>query len=118
MADDSATVAAKYFESWKARDFDAFRSLLADDATFDDPMGHAGNADECVEGIKGMSKMVTGIDVKKIFTNGSDVVTWFELHTEGTEPLPTANWTHVEDGKITRIQVTFDPRPLFAGSDT
>lgn len=118
MADDSATVAAKYFESGKARDFDAFRSLLADDATFDGPMGHAGNADECVEGIKGMSKMVTGIDVKKIFTNGSDVVTWFELHTEGTEPLPTANWTHVEDGKITRIQVTFDPRPLFAGSDT
>lgn len=119
MADDAAAVAAKYFESWKVKDFDTFRSLLADEVTFDGPMGHAGNADECVEGIKGMSKMVTGIDVKKVFTNGSeDVVTWFELHTEGTKPLPTANWTHVEDGKIIRIRVTFDPRPLFASSDT
>jgi len=22
------------------------------------------------------------------------------------------NWTHVEDGKVTRVRVTFDPRPL------
>jgi len=27
-------------------------------------------------------------------------------------PLPTANWRHVEHGKITSIRVTFDPRPL------
>ena len=27
-------------------------------------------------------------------------------------PAPTANWSRVEDGRIMRIQVTFDPRPL------
>ena len=33
-------------------------------------------------------------------------------HTAGTDPLPTVNWRHVENGKITAIRVTFDPRPL------
>jgi hypothetical protein len=27
-------------------------------------------------------------------------------------PAPTANWSYVEDGRITRIQVTFDARPF------
>jgi hypothetical protein len=26
--------------------------------------------------------------------------------------VPVANWSHVEGGKITRIRVTFDPRPF------
>ena len=26
--------------------------------------------------------------------------------------LAVVNWSHIEDGQITRIRVTFDPRPL------
>ncbi len=40
-------------------------------------------------------------------------MTWFDLVTATTRPIPTANWSHVEDGLITCIRVTFDPRPLF-----
>jgi hypothetical protein len=41
-----------------------------------------------------------------------DFYTWFDLHTTRTEPMPTVNWRHIQDGKITSIRVTFDPRPL------
>lgn len=112
MDKDPRTVAAKYFESWKAHDFATFRSLLADDATFAGPMGTAKNADECVEGIKGMSNMVTDIVIQKVFVDGPNVLTWYDLHTSDTEPLPTANWSHIENGKITEIRATFDPRPI------
>jgi hypothetical protein len=112
MTDDPGSIAASYFSSWNARDFDTFASLLAPDVTFRGPLGKADNAEECVAGIKGMSKMVTDIVVHKIFVNGDDVVTWFDLHTKDAPPCPTANWSHIEDGKITRIQATFDPRPL------
>jgi hypothetical protein len=39
---------------------------------------------------------------------------WLENDRERLRapPGPTANWSRVEDGRITRIQVTFDPRPL------
>jgi len=46
--------------------------------------------------------------------DGSDVLTWFELHAPGADPVPVANWARVEDGKISRVRVTFDPRPLLA----
>ena len=109
---DARTVATNYFESWKAHDFSTFRSLLADDVTFVGPMGIAGNAEECVEGIKGMSRFVTDIVIEKMWVDGPDVITWYELHTANTEPLPTVNWSHIENGKVTRIRATFDPRPI------
>jgi hypothetical protein len=36
----------------------------------------------------------------------------FALSTATAGPLPVVNWSHVEDGLITRIRVTFDPRPI------
>jgi hypothetical protein len=112
MAGTAAEVAATYFDAWRAGDFDTLRAILADDATFDGPLGQARSADECVEGLRRMSKIMTGITVRKTFVDGSDVLTWFDLHTADTDPLPTVNWRHVENGKITAIRVTFDPRPL------
>jgi ketosteroid isomerase-like protein len=113
MTDDTRAAAARYFTSWKNGDFDALRALLADDVDFAGPMAQIVGADECVEGLRGMAKIMTNIEIKKVFVDGADVITWFDLHTSATEaPLPTANWSHVENGKITRIRVAFDPRPL------
>jgi hypothetical protein len=30
-------------------------------------------------------------------------------------PTPTANWSHIENGKITTIRATFDPRQIVGG---
>jgi hypothetical protein len=30
-------------------------------------------------------------------------------------PAPTANWSHIENGKITTIRATFDPREIVSG---
>ena len=109
---DARSIAATYFDAWKAKDFDTFRSLLADDVEFIGPLAHLHNADDCVKGIRGMSEMITDIAVHKILADGQDAITWFDLHAKGGIPLPTANWSHVENGKITRIRVAFDPRPL------
>jgi hypothetical protein len=114
---DTAALAATYFGAWKAHDFEEFRSILADDVTFTGPLGQAGNADECVKGIQGMSQIMTDVVIRKTFIDGPDILTWFDLHTKVTEdPLPVANWSHVTDGKISSIQVTFDPRPLTSGA--
>jgi hypothetical protein len=112
MTSTVADVAATYFDAWKAGDFTRLRSILADDATFDGPLGHADNAEECIAGLRRMSEIVTDIVIRKTFIDGPDVLTWFDLHTARTGPLPTVNWRHVDDGKITFIRVTFDPRPL------
>src|SRR5262249_34272557 len=63
----------------------------------------------------GLAQMTTDIVVRKVFADGPDVLTWFELHTTAAPPCPVANWSHVDGGKIDRIRATFDPRPLLGG---
>jgi hypothetical protein len=112
MPTDPRELAATYFEAWKARDFDALRAILADRCTFRGPLGTADSGEECVEGLRGMSRILEDIDVQRVFADGDDVLTWFDLHTSVAPPAPTANWMYVEGGKIARIRVTFDARPL------
>jgi hypothetical protein len=109
--DTTAETARRYFDAWAAKDFDALREVLADDATFRGPLGEADGADECIRGLRGIAEGVGLPEVRLIATNGDDAITWFELQTE-QGPLPVANWSHVEDGRIKRVRATFDPRPL------
>ena len=112
--DNSATTAAAtYFDAWQARDFDRLRTVLADDVTFTGPMGEAKGPDECLRGLRGLATIMTGIDIREVFTAGSaDVLTWYEMATRVADPVPVANWMHVENGKITRIRAAFDPRGI------
>jgi hypothetical protein len=106
-----AEVARSYFASWQAKDFDTLRSLLADDVTFRGPMGTAEGIEECLKGLEGMANLIDDIRIEKIFVDGPDVLTWYDLQA-GEKTLPTVNWSHLESGKITRIRGLFDPRPL------
>lgn len=107
-------VAATYFEAWKSKDFDTLASILHEDATFRGPLGTAANGAECVAGLKGMSEIVTDIDITHVFVDGPNVLTWFDLHTSIASPASTANWQRIEDGTIREIRVTFDPREITA----
>jgi len=46
-----------------------------------------------------MSQIMTGIEIRKTFVDGPDVLTWFDLHTAQAGPLPTVNWRHVETAR-------------------
>jgi hypothetical protein len=109
---DSTSIASKYFSYWREQDFDALRSVLADDVTFRGPLGTADGVDECVAGLRGMSQMMTGIDISVMVAECADVITWYDLHTKHAPPVPTANWMHLSGERITRIRAAFDPRPI------
>jgi hypothetical protein len=63
-----------------------------------------------------MAQITTGLEVRKVFRDGPDGLTWCDLATSVADTVPVANWMHVEDGKITRIRVAFDPRGIAGGS--
>lgn len=112
MRSEAAQLVDTYFDSWKAKDFVALRSILADDVKFVGPLGTADGADEYQAAMERLGEITTDIVIIKTFYEGDDAVTWFELHTTTAVLSPVANWTHVEDGKIAEVRVTFDPRPL------
>lgn len=109
-----AELSAIYFEAWKARDETTLRQVLADDCTFEGPFATLDNAEDCVAGLIGMAEIITDIVLSKRLSDDHDVITWFDLHTLVASPSATANWTHVEQGRITAIKVAFDPRELLA----
>ncbi len=111
-----ADIAATYFDAWREQDFARLRSVLADDVDFAGPMGQVKGGDDCLRGLEGLSRILTGIDVRKVFTAGPDVLTWYDMSTTVAGPVPVANWMHVADGKINRIRVAFDPRGIVSGS--
>lgn len=108
-------LATAYFESWRDKDFDRYQSLLDDNATFSGPLGTAKGAEDCRKGLEGLARVTTDIVVRKMLADGTDVLTWFDLHTSVAPPIPVTNWTHVAEGHITAVQVTFDPRPMISG---
>ena len=114
MTHDPRPLAATYFWAWQAKDFGALRSVLADDVTFRGPLGTADGADACLRGLQGMAQIMTDIVIRRVFADDSDVLTWFDLHTTLAPACATANWSHIENGKIAAIRVTFDARELAA----
>ena len=112
---DAAAAAATYFDAWQARDFTRLRSVLADDVDFAGPLGTAKGRDECLRGLRGMAQIMTGLDVRRVFHDGDDVLTWYDLATSVAETVPVANWMHVQDGKITQIKAAFDARGIAGG---
>ncbi|HEY5821464.1 MAG TPA: nuclear transport factor 2 family protein [Propionibacteriaceae bacterium] len=106
-----AQLATIYLESWQAEDFDRLEQILSPEVTFSGPLAAVDGRENCLAGLKGMASMMTGITIDKMLSDDSDVMTWYDLHVEGAV-LPTVNWSHVENGLITAIRATFDPRPV------
>jgi hypothetical protein len=112
---NATAVVETYFTAWQAGDIDTLRSILADDVSFVGPLATLDNADDCARSVGQLAKITTGITVRHRFVDGDDVLTWFDLRINDLPPTQVANWSHVENGLITRIRVTFDPRAMLAG---
>ena len=113
---DAATVAATYFDAWRERDFGRLRSVLADDVDFSGPLASVQGGDGCLRGLQGMAEIMTGLEIRKVFRDGNDVLTWFDLSTKVADTVPVANWMQIRDGKVARIRVVFDARGIAGGS--
>jgi ketosteroid isomerase-like protein len=85
---DASAVAATYFDAWKARDFARLRSVLADDVDFAGPLARVRGGDECLRGLQGMAQIMTGLEVRKVFHDEPEVLTWFDLATSVADTVP------------------------------
>lgn len=118
MTEILKNIGNSYFRSWKEHDFKTLRSLFSEHVNFVGALGTAHGADECIKGLQGLASIMTDIVIQHMWADESDVITWYDFYTTQTsKPLPVANWCHIENGKITQIRVTFDPRPLLEKKD-
>ncbi|WP_433586131.1 nuclear transport factor 2 family protein [Microbacterium hydrocarbonoxydans] len=113
LRDDTRRAATIYFDAWRERDFGLLRTVLAEDVQFSGVFGDADGVEDCIAGLEGMADSVMEtLRLTRRIVEGPDAMTWFDLVARNGAIVPTVNWSHVEDGLITRIRVVFDPRPL------
>ncbi len=89
------------------------RSLLTDDFTFRDPLMSADGADDYISQLKALGEGLTlQGDVRAIVGEG-DVVAALVDFEGPSGKIAYAQWFTLRDGKISRLEVIYDPRPFF-----
>ncbi|KXO92451.1 DUF4440 domain-containing protein [Tsukamurella pulmonis] len=109
-------IAEIYFACWENKDFAPLRPYLAPDCTFTGVFGVAHGPDEFLQGLAGMAAGTEALAVRARVADERNVITWFDLAMGGAPATAVANWTQVEGGRITAVNVTFDPREILAAS--
>lgn len=105
-------IAERYFACWANGDPEPLRPFLSPDVTFDGALGSTRGPEEFLRGLAGMFAATTANEVRLRLADDRDVVTWSELRIADRPAMQVANWTRVENGLITAVRVTFDPRPM------
>jgi hypothetical protein len=113
-AESPASVAAAYFDAWKSNDIERVRPLLHEGVDFVGALGTTDGLEETLAGLGRMFAMTEQVEVVHRWVDGPDVLTWFELRTTTAAPIAVVHWSHIDAEQITRIRVTFDPRPLLS----
>jgi ketosteroid isomerase-like protein len=111
-------VATKCLEAWSSGDFATARTLLRDDVTFVGPLGSGGGAESYMNRLVDLSHHVTSAEPIKVVVDGDDACIIYDLVTDAGGSVPTSDWYHVQDGKISSVRAYFDTRALTAGSGT
>lgn len=97
-----------FLNALNGENFDAAKSLLANDMQFNGVMGSRDGAESY---IKDMNQMRFKYDVLKVFENENDVCVFYDIDMKGKK-IFTCGWYVVQDGKIKSLRVVFDPRPI------
>jgi len=101
-------VVLSFIEDLNKEDFSSARKLISDDLQFKGVMGSRDGGDIYIQD---MRKMKFKYDLKNTFVNRRDVCLIYDINMGG-QVIRSCGIYHVKDGKITTINVIFDPRPL------
>ncbi|MDF0530999.1 nuclear transport factor 2 family protein [Tsukamurella sp. 8F] len=107
-------IAELYLDCWQRKDFEPLRPHLAEDVTFDGVFGSTRGVEDFLAGLAGMAAGTREVTLVRRLADDTDAMTWFDLVMGDAPATATVNWTHVEDGLVTAVRVTFDPREILA----
>ncbi|HEV2316146.1 MAG TPA: nuclear transport factor 2 family protein [Thermoplasmata archaeon] len=107
-------VVEKFQAAMANDDWKAARGLLKDNLEFHGPLDTFHKAEDYLAALQKLNPMVTGVDIKRVFAEGDDVVVLCDLHFKPPMPptMYVVEWYGVTRDKISRIQVVFDPSSM------
>ena len=95
-------------------DFETAAACLNEDMVFEGVMGTRNGAESYISDMK---KMKFKYDIQKVFENENEVCLLYNIDMSGNATIFTCGWYHVAYGKIKKLKVVFDPRPLLENAN-
>ena len=119
LPEDQNTAAADaYFYAWQNNRPELLADVLAPDVRVNGPLGQIDGAAQYQASLARIFAITDRLVFHKRWTDGGDVLTWFDLHPRsGGEPFPVASWLRIDNGRISRVRVTFDVTKLLQAGD-
>lgn len=111
LSADSRSVVEAYFTALGAYDFERMRALLADQGfSFRSPIAAFDSADLFVQYSAHVSGIIRSVEFRKVFVDGPDVchLLTYCIQISEKQSVNVAHWSHVENGRIQRIETVFD----------
>jgi ketosteroid isomerase-like protein len=107
-------IVESYLQALGDRDIPKIKTILSNNTfSFIGPIDRFDNAERLTKALQNLAPIVTGVQIRKMFVDGSDVCCVYNLNT--STPAGSVRCTelcHVEDGKITSTEVFFDATPF------
>ncbi len=103
----------EFIHALNAEDFRAAKCWLNDNFTFNGPMGTRNGADAYMND---MEKMKFKYAILKTFEEGNNVCVIYDITIAG-KTITASGIYHLEMGKLSSLQVFFDPRPLLENNN-
>lgn len=108
----TATLARAFTQAWASHDMDTAAGYLAEDVTFDGPVGHSVGKQAYVEGLSKFAQLVTGVKILAALGDDSQALIMYELATPKFGTLTSAELLTFHNGKIAADKLTFDTFPI------
>ncbi|HKS71098.1 MAG TPA: nuclear transport factor 2 family protein [Ktedonobacterales bacterium] len=112
----TAAIARTFTETWTRHDMDATAGYLAEDVTFEGPVGHSVGKQAYVEGLSKFAQLVSGVKILAALGDDTQALIMYELATPKFGTLTCAEWLTFRDGKIAADRFTYDTFPVRGGA--
>ncbi len=120
---EALAIVERYLDVLAGHEHDALPELIAREGfRYRSPIANIDDTTAFLEFIMVSGGILQGIRRRHAFADGADVCHWLVFDTMLSERVstPAAQWARVEHGRITRIELLFDPyrwRMLFETRD-
>jgi ketosteroid isomerase-like protein len=103
----------EYYDSWTKGDMSRARSYLADDLDFQGPIDRFSSAEQFIPALAGFASMLVRAELLQELYAVDDAALLYDCVTASPAgTIRTAEFFHLQSGKIARIRLVFDATEL------
>ena len=110
----SSDIVNKFYDVANNKKGDGLEDLVSNNISFEGPLMNLSGAKQYIDTVKPLCKMHQGMRMFKQIEDGKDVVSIYEMTFStpngGTMKANIADWLTIENGKVVKQKLFYDPR--------